>query len=109
MEITKKIKTTPKNMDTLFDIGANNINLRFFEITDCMGCNFSDDEYENEKYTYKCIFRIDEKFADELKKARGYNGVWKLIKKYDSDCIKEYVEQKMTKLQKEIEELKKLV
>ena len=109
MEITKRIKTTPKNIDMLFDIGGN-INLKFFEALDIPQWKaLTDKEYENEKYTYKCVFRISDELKDEIKKARGFKGIWELIKKYDKDRIEKYVKEEIRKHEEEIKNLKQLL
>ena len=44
MELIKKIKTTPKNMEMLFDLGSV-VNLRYYEIMNFEG-TLSDFQYE---------------------------------------------------------------
>jgi len=108
MEITKKIKTTPKNIAMLFDIGGE-INLRHCEAIDFYGSYFNDYQFENEKFTFRCIFRVSDELADEMRKARGFNSVWKLYKKYNKEDIKRYVKEEIAKHEAEIKKLKKLL
>ena len=107
MELIKKIKTTPKNMEMLFNLGSV-INLRYYEIMNFEGI-LSDFQYENSTYVFKCVFRADEELAAEIKSARGFNGVWKLVKKYDPESIKKYVDEKIKKHEEEIKKLKELL
>lgn len=58
---------------------------------------------------FKCVFRADEELAAEIKSARGFNGVWKLVKKYDPESIERYVDKKVKKHEEEIKKLKGLL
>jgi len=107
MEITKKIKTTPKNIEMLFNIGGE-INLRFYDVTDFYNNQFNDYQFENEKFNFKCTFRVPDEIADEVKKARSFNGVWKLYEKYNAEAIVNYTNEQIKKYQKEITQLEQI-
>lgn len=92
----------------LYDV-AGEINLKFYEAIDFDGYQFSDYQFEYEKFTFKCLFRVPDKLADEVKKARGFNGVWELYKKYNKEGIKKYVNEEIKKHKEEIKNLKKLL
>jgi len=65
MEITKTIKATLKEIEFLFETSGQ-INLKYYEAKnspDYIG-NWA---YENEKYSFKCIFRIPEELKEEIK------------------------------------------
>jgi len=67
MEVIKKLETTPKNIAMLFNIGGE-LNLRHYEAIDFYGSSFDDYQFENEKFTFKCVFRMPDELADEVKK-----------------------------------------
>jgi len=108
MEITKKLKTTPKNIEMLYEIGGN-INLKYYEAIDFYGFSFNDYQFENEKFIFKCVFRVPDELADEVKKVRGFNGIWSLYRKYNKENIKRYAEEEIKKHEEEIKKLKKLL
>lgn len=106
MEITKRIKAIPKEIDLLMDT-SQIIDLRYAKRDGREVIN--DFEYENEKFNFKCVFRIPEELEEEVKKARGFKQIWALYKKHNKEAITEYVERKTNQLQKKIKELKELV
>jgi len=105
MEIRKKIKATPKEMEFLFDT-SELLNLKFYETNDFSHC-LSDYEYENSRFTYQCIFRIPDELKEEVKKARG-NGILKLWKRHNASMIRWWIENKRTALERRSAELKQL-
>jgi len=105
MEITKTIKATQKEIELLMSV-SDNLNLKSFERKE--GGIIDDFQYENEPFNFKCTFRMSDELADEVKKARGFNAIWKLYKEFNQNAIKEYVETQIKKYEEEIKKLKEL-
>ena len=105
MEIVKRIKAIPRDIDILLST-SQIIDLRYAERNGReVISNF---EYENEKFNFRLTFRIPEELKEDLKKARGFKKIWELYKKHNRETIKEYVKREIEKHKKEIERLKNL-